>query len=200
MELRYGPNSPYARKVRVVAIETGQRDKLKLTRARGSEPGSDLNRFNPLVKVPTLTMDNGRPLYDSPVICEYVDSLHSGTKMIPPSGPDRWEALRREALADGMMDAFISWRGEKRNGSAEGAAKQLGKMMNGFDSLESEVGELKKREVAIDSISVACSIGYMDMNAPELGWRDKHPKLAAWYEAFCKRSSMQETAPVKTPA
>ena len=208
MELRYGPTSPFARKVRVVAIETGQGDKLKLVRARAMDAGTDLDKFNPLVKVPALTMDNGRPLYDSPVICDYIDSLDSGTKMIPPSGPERWEALRREALADGMMDAFISWRRERRRpntgAGAEDAEKaaerQRAKIENAFDCLEAEVAELQTRPVSIDSISVACSIGYMDLNGPELGWRTKRPKLAGWYAAFCERPSMKTTEPEKTPA
>ena len=208
MELRYGPTSPFARKVRVVAIETGQGDKLKLIRARSMDADTDLGNFNPLVKVPVLTMDNGRPLYDSPVICDYIDSLHSGTRMIPPSGPERWEALRRAALADGMMEAFIAWRIERRrpntgagaDAAAAAADRQFRKMENAFDALESEAGEFQKRPIGIDSISIACSIGYMDLNGPELGWRDKRPKLAAWYAAFCERPSMKETEPEKTPA
>ncbi len=197
MELRYGPTSPFARKCRVVAIETGQRDKLKLVLTKAMDSNTDLGTINPLVKVPALVMDNGQPLYDSPVICEYLDSLHSGTRMIPAETPERWYALRRQALGDGLADAFVAWRAETRRDAAEGAARQKQKVENAFDALAAELGALTKRPVGIDSIAVACGIGYLDLNAPDWGWRDKRPQFAAWYKAFCDRPSMRETAAAK---
>src|SRR5688572_30823457 len=106
MKLRYSPTSPYVRKVTVTAIETGLDKKIeRVLTMPASAP--DLPKHNPLGKVPALIMDNGESLIDSPVIVEYLDSLHSGAKIVPTSGDARWKALRLQALADGILDAGV---------------------------------------------------------------------------------------------
>ena len=104
MKLRYSTTSPFVRKVHVLALETGQIDKIELVKTVTTEP--DLGRNNPLQKVPAMELDDGSSLYDSRVICEYLDAQSGGT-FFPPVGPARWTALRRQALADGMADAAV---------------------------------------------------------------------------------------------
>ncbi len=110
MRLHYSYASPYVRKVVAVAIETGQRERLELTARKVSPiaPDAEVNRDNPLGKVPCLVTDDGLSLFDSRVICEYLDSLHGGPKMFPAGGSLRWTALRRQAEGDGILDAGCS--------------------------------------------------------------------------------------------
>src|SRR5579859_2529987 len=107
MKLRYSPTSPFVRKVMVAAMETGLIDRIQKVPSSVTpiKPNDDVARENPLVKVPSLTTDDGLVLYDSPVICEYLDALHSGTKLFPAAGKARWMALRHQALGDGILDA-----------------------------------------------------------------------------------------------
>ena len=114
MKLYFSPASPYVRKVTVVAHETGQFAGLELVTERSSpvNPNPEVAVANPLVKVPTLVPDAGPALFDSPVICEYLDSLHDGAKLFPAAGSARWLALRNQALADGILDAAILYRYE----------------------------------------------------------------------------------------
>ena len=107
MKLRYSPTSPYVRKVAVTIHELGLDDKVERVMTAPWDAATDLGRTNPLGKVPALIADDGTVLYDSPVICEYLDSL-VGSRLVPPGGPDRWTALRRQALADGLIDAAVS--------------------------------------------------------------------------------------------
>ena len=107
MKLRYSPTSPYVRKVTVTAQETGVQPRIERVPTVTTDPASGLAKDNPLGKVPTLILDDGERLYDSPVICEYLDGLHGGAKIVPPAGPERWVALRRQALADGILDAAV---------------------------------------------------------------------------------------------
>src|ERR1700687_5264119 len=107
MRLRYSPTSPFVRKVMVVALETGLVERIEriTTIVAPTKPNEEVARENPLVKLPALTTDDGLVLYDSPVICEYLDTLHSGATVFPASGKARWIALRQQALGDGMLDA-----------------------------------------------------------------------------------------------
>ena len=109
MKLHYNAASPFVRKVMAVAIETGQEDRLApVTRMMTPvKPDAELVLDNPLGKIPCLLTDDGAVLYDSRVVCEYLDSLHDGPKMFPAGGPARWTALRRQAEGDGIMDAGV---------------------------------------------------------------------------------------------
>ena len=114
MKLHYSVASPYVRKVMAVAIETGLRGRLEILERKMSPvaPSAELNRDNPLGKIPCLVTDDGLVLYDSRVICEYLDGLHDGPKMFPVAGPARWQALRRQAEGDGVLDAGVLTRYE----------------------------------------------------------------------------------------
>jgi glutathione S-transferase len=115
MKLHWSPRSPFVRKVMIVAHEVGVADRLDCVRtvAATTTPNAQLMTDNPLSKLPTLVLDDGTPLYDSPVICEYFDTLHDGPKLFPADGRERMIALRRQALGDGMLDLLVLWRNEE---------------------------------------------------------------------------------------
>jgi glutathione S-transferase len=194
MKLRYSPASPFARKVVVLAIETGLDSRVQRVATIPGDPASGLAPENPLSKVPSLTLEDGSALYDSPVICEYLDSLYQGAKMFPPAGAARWTALRRQALADGMMDAAVLRRGESRRPAGEQSPTflelQRGKVAAGVAALEAEnLGG----GIDIGLISIGCALGYLDFRFAAEPWRAGHPKLAHWFESFAKRPSMAAT-------
>ena len=199
MKLRYSPTSPYVRKVSVTAIELGLADRIERIATDTQDRDSSITEHNPLGKVPALILDDGGLLYDSPVICEYLDSLHDGPRIFPAEGPARWTALRQQALGDGILDAAIlrmlemvrrpeafRWPGWIKH--------QTTKVMRGADQFEAEAAALEG-PLTIGRITAGCALGYLDFRAPELDWRDGRPALAAWYEGFAQRPAMQQTVP-----
>lgn len=196
MKLRYSPNSPFVRKVVVQAIETGINHQVVQVATQTTDPASGLTSENPLGKIPSLTLDDGSHLFDSPVICEYLDTLHAGEKMFPAAGPARWTALRRQALADGIMDAAVARRGEslRPDGekSAAGMEAQRKKVAAAVDALEAEADHLGSG-IDIGLISIGCALGYLDFRFSHEDWRKDHPKLARWFETFSSRPSMKTT-------
>jgi glutathione S-transferase len=198
MKLRYSPTSPYVRKVVVTALETGLYDKIERVPTAPWDPNTDLPKDNPLGKVPALTLDDGTTLYDSPVICEYLDSQHSGAKLFPAAGVARWTALRRAALADGILDAGIARLLETRRPANEQSKgwidRQSRTIDRGLDALEAEAGNLgDKADIA--TIATGCMIGWVLFRFGGDNPLASRPKLKAWYDAFSKRSSMAATVP-----
>ena len=199
LKLRNSATSPYVRKVRVLLLETGLEDRVELidTLVTPTNPNAELNLDNPIGKVPVLLTENGMALYDSPVICEYLDSLHSGTKMFPVNGVSRWLGLRRQALGDGLLDAAILGRYES---TLRPAAKlwqdwldaQIGKIDRSLDTMEAEALQLEG-VVNIGTITIACALGYLDFRYSEMNWRTERPALTAWYKGFSQRPSMVAT-------
>src|SRR6185436_12208949 len=112
LKLHWSPRSPFVRKVMIFAHETGQAEAFERVRSVVAmrKPNAEVMRDNPLGKLPTLVLDDGRALFDSAVICEYLDGLHAGTPLFPASGRPRWEALRWQALGDGLLDLLVLWR------------------------------------------------------------------------------------------
>ncbi len=206
MKLRYSPTSPYVRKVMVVALETGLAERIEriATTVVPTKPNEEVARENPLVKVPALTTDEGLVLYDSPVICEYLDTQHSGAKLFPASGKARWLALRQQALGDGILDAAILGRYEilrpKEYQWQDWIDAQLRKVRGALAALEMEVeaGELGG-PLTIGHLTVGCALGYLDFRYASEDWRARQRRLAVWFDEFSKRRSMQLTVP-KDPA
>ena len=199
MKLYYSPASPYVRKVRVFAMETGLMHDIALAEVAITPvgPDADLCADNPIGKIPTLVRDDGGALYDSRVICEYLDGLHGGTRMFPENEDARWIALRRQALADGILDAAVNTRYETFLRPQEfrwpdWVDAQMTKVRRSLDEVE---GESPGEGVDIGTISVACALGYLDFRYADEGWRDSRPKLTTWFEKFSARPSMRETAP-----
>ena len=198
MKLRYSPTSPYVRKVNVVAIETGLQDRIERVPTVTADPGSGLAKDNPLGKVPVLFTDDGMRIYDSPVICEYLDSLHDRPKLIPSGGIARWTALRQQALADGILDAAVLRLLETRRPSAQQSRdwieKQRGVLARSLDALEGEAKDLTGPPT-IGQIAIAVALGYVDFRFAGDNWRDRRPALAGWYETFAQRPAMTATVP-----
>lgn len=201
MKLYYSGASPYVRKVMVTAIETGLDKRIEPvpTNVMPHKPNADIARDNPLMKVPTLVADGGEVLYDSRVICEYLDSLHDGRKLIPAGGGERWRILRLQALGDGILDAGLLARYEtflrpENLRWNEWVAGQSTKVTQGLDAIEAEA-ELLSGPVNLGQIAVACAIGWLEFRKPVGDIRPGRPKLFKWYDAFVQRPSMQATLP-----
>jgi glutathione S-transferase len=201
MKLRYSATSPYVRKVMVLALETGLAGRIEKipTAVVPVKPNDELKGENPLVKVPALVTDDGQVLYDSPVICEYLDGLHSGAKLFPAAGPARWTALRQQALGDGILDAAILVRYEtalrpEAKRWPEWVDGQMRKVRGGLDALQADVAALSG-PLTIGQITAGCALAYLDFRFPDESWRTGRAKLAAWFDDMSKRPSFQETAP-----
>jgi glutathione S-transferase len=199
MKLRYSPTSPYVRKVTVTAHECGLHARIERLPTETREPHPDFLIDNPLGKVPALITDDGLQLFDSRVICEYLDSLHEGHKLFPVTVPARWRTLRLMALADGILDASVLRRLEKlrpeRERSANWIARQKGKETRGLDMLEREVPRFHP-QVTIGQISVGCCLGWLDYRwGTADDWRIGRSLLADWYSMFMTRPSMTATVP-----
>ena len=201
IKLYYAPLSPFARKARVIAMDAGLDREIEMVAVTVSpvSPNADLARDNPLIKVPTLVTTDGVALFDSRVICEYLDSLHSGRKFFPASGNERWGALRQQALADGIMDAAVLCRYEvavrpQQYQWSEWRSGQLGKISRGLAVLEREAAGLEG-DLTIGGVTAACALGYLDFRLPEINWRASAPALTRWFEKTSARSSFRATAP-----
>lgn len=202
MKLFWSSRSPFVRKVMVFAHECGLAGRIECERTLVSmtRPNAELLKINPTGKIPTLLLDDGSALYDSTVICEYLDSLHDGTKLIPPSGPARWTALRRHALGNNLLDNLVLWRNEALRPQPQQSAETLAafeqKVRNAIAALEYETDALAADPVSIGHVAIACALGYADFRFPGLSWRAHHARLKNWHEDFARRPSMTLTAHV----
>jgi glutathione S-transferase len=187
--------SPFGRKARIAVGVLGLDDKVKVESATTQDPADPLRQQNPLGKIPVLVLDDGSALYDSPVILEYLDHLAGGGRIIPKDVKARFDALRLQALADGILDASILLVYEGRFRPAEMKVQnwvdmQAGKVSRALEALE-------KAQPGLDSppnvgqIALACALGYQDFRFPG-SWRDKHPKLAAWLDGFASKVAAYE--------
>jgi glutathione S-transferase len=207
MKLHWSPRSPYVRKVMIVAHELGLADRLQTVRTTvgGTTPHLELMRENPLGKIPTLVLHDGTIIYDSPVICEYLDTLAGGGKLFPREGQARWLALRQQALGDGILDAGILARYEqlrpREHQWQEWIGAQMRKVRGALSALEMECesGELAApaddAPALVGHIAIGCALGWLDFRYPSEVWRERHRRLGIWYDGIAKRRSMQETAP-----
>jgi len=201
MRLFYSPPSPFARKVRVAAAELGLGGAIEPVEVHPKpvETPPALAAVNPLGKIPALVIEDGTALYDSTVICEYLDTEHGGGRLIPAKGAARWAARRREALANGMMEAGVLLRyeqlfREEGHRSEAWIDGQQGRVDRALDVLEGEAESLPA-EPDMGTIAVGCALGYLDFRFAERHWRNAHPALARWYEPWSARPSMRGTLP-----
>ncbi len=201
MRLWFNPASPFARKVRIVAHETGQAGKIEEMSIMVSpvKPHVDLARENPLVKIPALTTPDQGTLYDSAVICEFLDSLHKGAALFPKAGPERWRELRLQALGDGILEAAVLMRYENAVRPqalqwSDWVTGQFGKVRSGLDALERECSGWGER-FAIGQVAAACVLGYLDFRFPDEKWRATRPGLEKWFAKASQRPSVAATVP-----
>jgi len=197
MKLAFSPASPYVRKVTACAIKRGLDKQVERVKIGTTDP--ELLKFNALSKVPTLILDDGTCIFDSPVICEYLDSVGSAPKLFPAAGPARWKALTQEALADGILDATQPRRREIALPQDEGRkgyiALQQGKVARALDEFEKQADSLGNLDT-IGEITIGCALGYLDFRYANEPWRPGHPKLEAWYAKVAKLPPLAETVPV----
>ena len=202
MKLYYSSTSPFVRKVNIFAIETGLDKQIEWVKTNPWQAEDDLTAENPLSKIPTLITDDAKVIYDSRVICEYLDSVHTAEKLIPEQGEARWQVLRLQALADGMLDAgilrFMEKKRESGQQSGDWDSMQKGSIERGLDSLEHTVSDwTTTKGLNVGVISVACLLGWLDFRFSDEDWRINRPNLNLWFEQFSNRGSMLETIPTE---
>jgi glutathione S-transferase len=202
MTLHWSPRSPFVRKVMIVAAELGLTDRIACVRTvvGGTAPHLELMKRNPLGKLPTLELPDGTVLYDSPVICEYLDGLHDGMKLFPAGGTARLTALRRAALGDGMLDIGLQLLSERFRPAERQSALHMElwrlKLVTSVDALDAEAEALAATPYGIGHIAIGVALGYLDFRFPDLFWRDGHARLTDWYATFERRQAIQANLPV----
>ena len=196
MKLHWSPKSPFVRKVMVCAHELGVTEKLTLVRsvAAMQKPNPQIMADNPLSKIPTLVLDDGRVMYDSVVICEYLDDLAGGS-LFPRVGEARWQALQWHALGNGLLDALILWRNEReRDAPLQVLLDAFAlKMEAVLEVLEKDVDALRAAPLNIGGVTIGCALGYADYRFDALRWRDRAPRLADWFQTLGERPSFVAT-------
>lgn len=196
MKLFYSPASPYARKVRAVALEAGLADSIELIGSVPLNADDALHSVNPLGRVPALVLEDGSWLVDSPVICEYLDH-RGGSGLFPPPGELRWTALKLQAVGDGLMDSSVPWRQElmrpEPERSAEWLARRERQVRATLAYLEESPGVLGHWNIG--TLSVACAWDYLQFRFGDRDWSGEFPTLAVWFERAGSRPSLAETKP-----
>jgi glutathione S-transferase len=200
MKLHWSPRSPFVRKVMIVAHERGLLDRILCVRtvAAMTKPHAELMQDNPLSKIPTLVLDDGSVLYDSPVICEYLDGFGEAPKLFPAASKARFEALRRQALGDGFLDMMVMLRNEceRAHPSEVHMASTAARKAAVLQSLEHEAETLGAAPFGIGHIAIGCALSYLDFRFADEDWRNGYPRIACWHATFARRNSVRATEPV----
>src|SRR5258705_3434737 len=200
MKLHWSPRSPFVRKVMIVAHELGLTDRITCVRTvvATTKPHALLMEENPLSKIPTLVLDDGTVIYDSPVVIEYLDQLHDGPKLIPTALPERMKALRRQALGDGFLDFLLLWRNEREREHASQVhrASYAERRRATLLALDREAEALASSPFSVGHIAIGCALSYLDFRFAADDWRGGQPRIAAWHATFAKRPSVRATEPI----
>ena len=199
MKLFYSPTSPYARKCRVVAIEKGLAARLDIVAASPMTDPADLHAANPLGKVPALVLPDGRCIVDSPVICDYLDTL-GDPRLIPTDTNARIDCRTREALADGISDAAFSRTMERLRPEAQRSADWNARWTNAIARTIAHFNANipSRAQPDLGDIALACALSYVDFRHPDLAWDAQAPALRTWLTTILARPSFAETAPPKS--
>ena len=199
MKLHWSPRSPFVRKVMITAHETGLVDRIDCVRsvAIRTKANPDILVDSPVGRIPVLVLGNGTVLSSSYSICEYLDSLHNGQKIIPISGDDRWRALELHGIADGLLDTLIFWRGEfmvseenKRQDIFDTCATKTQACLSW---LEERAPSFSGMSYGIGHITAGIAVEYLDFRYDHLDWRSSCPQLADWHLSFADRASSKAT-------
>ncbi len=190
IRLHWSPRSPFVRKVVIAAHEANLAARLVLVRTVVSTTAANaaLLLENPLGKLPTLTLQDGSSVYDSPVIVEYFAQIAPQSGLLPLANPERLTALRQQALGDGLMDLMLQWLEERRQPARPDSQRLLTANAAKFDAiikrLEEEVAELRRRPFDVGHISFGCALSYVVFRFGDLWWQADHPMLAALRGVF----------------
>ncbi len=196
MKLFHSPTSPYVRKVMACAIIRGIDQQITLVGTNPHDSPAGLLAANPLSKVPCLVTVDGLALFDSPVICEFLDSVGDAPPLFPRAGGARWVALKQQAIADGVLDAAVLRRLEQRRApdAAHDAvmARQQAVINRALDGLERD---LPPKTPHIGAVAVACALGYLDLRFGPEPWRGGRPQLTAWFAEIMETPGLARTVP-----
>ncbi|HET7492583.1 MAG TPA: glutathione S-transferase family protein [Bradyrhizobium sp.] len=200
MKLTFSPASPFARKVRITAIELGLIDKIEFMPATvvPGQSNDEYSQITPLKKLPALILDNGEVILDSYVIVEYLDEL-AGGKLIPASGPHRWKVKRDHSLLQGMLDSMLLCRYEK-NLRPQGLQWQAwyddhwNRAWSGMARFDKQ-SDVLSRPLDVVQIALTCVLGYADFRFADCGWRKAYPNLDAFHERMLTRPSVKISVP-----
>lgn len=202
MQLFYSTASPYARKVVVAAREAGVIDQIEIINVSASpiDRNKDISVANPVGKIPTMVLSDGRTIFDSRVICEYLDGLSGGLKLFPAHPEQRIAALTLQALGDAMMDASLLVRYEtfmrpQKLRWDEWSNGQQDKINSSLDYLEAQCLEILNGPVSIGHVTIGCALAYIEFREILDDWKTGHDGLAQWYSRFRQRDSMKATEP-----
>ena len=207
MKLHYAPQSPFARKVRAAAIELGLSGSIDLEYTE-VVPGHPNRAFgqshNPLRKIPALVLDDGTTIYDSTVICEYLDDLAGGGIIIPQFTSRRWRVLTNHALAQGMCDFVIliryeTWLRPEALRWSSWTDEHWDKINSGLAWFDQNNAELDG-SVNVAHLALGSLLGYIDFRWPENGWRGRFPSVSVWFAELERRPSFLETRPTVPPS
>ena len=201
MKLTFSPASPFARKVRIAAIELGLIDRIELvpTTLAPGQPNDEYSNLHPLKKLPVLILDNGGVVVDSYVIVEYLDEL-AGGKLIPASGALRWRVKSDHSLLQGMLDSMLLCRYEKLVRPPELRWQawfddHWNRAWKGLAYFERQAEMLARPQLDIAQIGLVCVLGYADFRFADCGWRKAYPELDAFHERMLERPSIKITVP-----
>jgi len=198
MKLFYTNTSPYARKVRIVLFEKGLDSQVEYILCNQFDDAVELKGYNPLGKIPTLVLDDGRAVYDSPVICEYLDGLNTNGELVPLGRDARLHVNTIQALADGIIDASYNIVMEGRRDvavrSASSTVRWEASIKSAVKQAELYIQTLTDK-ICMAHITLGAALGYLDFRLSLLAWRTGHDDLAMWYEALSQRPSMVSTRP-----
>lgn len=201
MQLYFATTSAYVRKVMICAQLLGIEEEIEIldSAAHPIERDERIAAFNPLAKVPALRTESGMCLYDSRVICEYLNARAQGG-LFPRNGDARWRSLARQALGDGMTDAALLARYEYSVRPSEKQWQgwtdaQMNKVAAGLAEIERQAGEFSDQPDDIGLIAIGCALGYLDFRFADLNWRVRHPLTAAWFDVFDTHPVMSATRP-----
>jgi len=202
MILHGGPISPFVRKVGICIIEKGLDTQVDYVRSPTAmvKVNAELLPHNPLSKIPTLITTDGMALFDSDVICEYLDTLSPPLTLFTNDEARHWQVLRWNALGTGALDAAILWRFERNRPPDKQMEQVLQAYATKFEAtlrlLEQEMPLLMRAPYGIGHIAIGCYLGYLDFRFADIDWRSAHPRCAAWFrDEFVQRVSTQRTVP-----
>lgn len=199
MKLHWSPRSPFVRKVMIALHEADLVEQVTCVRsvvALIAEPNPDVLVDNPLGQIPTLVPPAGPPLYDSRVICEYIDGLSEKSNLFPANPDDRFWHLHWQAMGDGLATILITLRNERlRDGGGAPVMRAAleTKARAAIAALDGDLEHLNASEFGIGYIAIACALGQLDFRFRDSNWREAYPALAAWLDALETRPSIATT-------
>lgn len=204
MKLFYSASSPYSRKVRMVISLKALESTVDMRLTDPFTADTELAAVNPLGKVPALQLDDGSSLFDSRLLCRYLDSLHESWRLIPRQSEQAWRVWRWEALADGLIDASYHLVMERRRPVAQQSQEWLGRwakeIERTLEQLDAEIEQFGS-SITLAHLALGAAVGYLDFRLPELLYGSEcpqpscAPRLMQWYERFKTQPYMQATRP-----